>query len=84
MASAWGQMEKQEGQSLCLEGWGGASVSLSTSPFSSLQPLSFLPSDPSLTPTSSLLSSLLSLLPTTAGPCAQSMLAAVSRYELRS
>ena len=45
MASAWGQMEKQEGQGLHLEeGWGGASVSPSTSPFSSLQPLLFLPS----------------------------------------
>ena len=85
MASAWGQMDKQEGQRLHLEeGWGGASVSPSTSLFSSLQPLSFLSSDPPLTPTSSLLSSLLSLLPTTGGPSAQSVLAAVSRYELRS
>lgn len=98
MASAWGQMEKQEGQGLRLEeGWGRASVSPSTSPFSSLQPLLFLPSaslclpipgtlssGPPPTPTSSLLFSLLSLLPTTAGPCVQRVLAAVSRYEVRS
>lgn len=98
MASAWGQMEKQEGQGLRLEeGWGGASVSPSTSRFSSLQPLLFLPSaslclpipgtlssGPPPTPTSSLLFSLLSLLPTTAGPCVQRVLAAVSRYEVRA
>lgn len=37
MASAWGQMEKQEGQGLGLpEAWGGAPVSPSISAFSSL------------------------------------------------